>query len=161
MTIIFNLNGKKVTIEARPDKRLSAVLRDDLNLKGVRKGCSSGHCGSCLIIMNDELVSSCIIPVFDARNKEIMTIEGFSQTKEFNDILIGFKEAGVQLCTYCAPSRVISTSYLLKKHSIPTEEQIKDILSSVQCRCSSYRLLEEGIIQASINYSKRKNIDKK
>ncbi len=157
MNITFHLNGKEVTIETRPDKRLSTVLREDLNLKGIRKGCSNGYCGNCVILMNDELVSSCIIPAFAARNKKIITIEGFSQTKTFADILEGFKEAGVQLCTFCAPSRVLSTAYMLNKHKMPTEEEIMETISSVHCRCSSNSLLKEGIILSSINYNKRKN----
>jgi len=155
MNITFKLNGKEITIETRPDKRLSTILRDDLNLKGVRKGCGNGHCGSCIIIMDDLLVSSCIIPAFAARNKNIMTIEGFSQTREFNDILNGFKEAGVHLCSYCAPARIMSTAYMLRNHRMPTEELINDNISSVQCRCSSFSLLKKGIIQASIHYNKR------
>lgn len=156
MNITFNLNGKEVTVEVRPDKRLSAILREDLNLKGVRKGCESGRCGSCLILMDDQLVSSCIIPAFAVRHKKITTIEGFSQTKEFNDILNGFKEAGVQLCAYCAPARVLSTASMLSKYRVPTEEQIIDTISSVQCRCSSFTLLKKGIINASLYYNKRK-----
>lgn len=156
MNITFKLNGKEVTVEARPDKRLSAILREDLNLKGVRKGCGSGHCGNCLIFLDDQLVSSCIIPAFSVRRKSVTTIEGFSQTKEFSDILTGFKEAGVHLCAYCAPARIISTAFMLRKHIVPTEEQIIDTISSVQCRCSSFSHLKKGIIQASIHYSKRK-----
>lgn len=157
MNISFRLNGKEVTVEARPDKRLSSVLRDDLNLKGIRKGCGTGHCGSCLILLDEQLMASCLIPAFAARNRKITTIEGFSQTKSFNDILSGFKEAGVHLCTYCAPARIISTAYMLKKHIMPTEEQITDIISSVQCRCSSFSQLKEGIILASIHYNRRKD----
>ena len=157
MNISFKLNGKEVIIESRPDKRLSSILRDDLNLKGVRKGCGNGHCGSCIILINDELVSSCLIPAFAARNKEIITIEGLSQTKGFNDILNGFKDTGVQLCSYCAPARVISTAYMLRKHIMPTEEQIMDNISSVQCRCSSFSQLKKGIIQAALNFNKRHN----
>jgi len=156
MNITFNLNGKEVSVDSRPDKRLSALLRDDLNLKGLRKGCSNGHCGNCVVLMDDQLVSSCIIPAFAARHKIIITIEGFSQTKEFSDILTGFKEAGVHLCTYCAPARVLSTAYMLRKHIVPTVDQINDNISSVQCRCSSFSLLKQGIIQASLQYSKRK-----
>jgi carbon-monoxide dehydrogenase small subunit len=155
MNITFKLKGKEVTVETRPDKRLSSILRDNLNQKGVRKSCGNGHCGNCIVLINDELVSSCIIPAFAVRHKKIITIEGFSQTKEFTDILLGFKEAGVHLCTYCAPARVISTAYMLRKNMSPTEEQIMDNISAVQCRCSSFSLLKKGIIMASINYKKR------
>ena len=157
MNITFNLNGKDVSIEVRPDKRLSSILRDDLNLKGVRKGCGTGHCGSCIIFLDDMLVSSCQIPAFASRHKKIITIEGLSQSREFNDILSGFKEAGVHLCAYCAPARIISTAYMLRKHIMPTEEQIIDNISSVQCRCSSFSHLKNGIIQASIHYNRRKS----
>ncbi|MBN2655839.1 MAG: 2Fe-2S iron-sulfur cluster binding domain-containing protein [Spirochaetales bacterium] len=157
MNIICNVNGKEVAVETRPDKKLSAVLRDDLNLKGIRKGCGTGRCGSCLILLDDQLVASCLVPAFAARHKSIVTIEGFSQTKEFSDIVTGFKEAGVHLCSYCAPARVLSTAYMLRKHIMPTEEQINDIISSVQCRCSSFSHLKKGIIQASIHFSRRKD----
>ncbi len=157
MNITFRLNGKEVTVEARPDKRLSAILRDDLNLKGIRKGCGTGYCGSCIVLMDDLLVSSCLIPAFAARHKSIITIEGFSQTKEFSDILTGFKEANVHLCTYCAPARILSTAYMLRKNIMPTEEQIVDNISAVQCRCSSFSHLKRGIVQASIHLNKRKN----
>jgi aerobic-type carbon monoxide dehydrogenase small subunit (CoxS/CutS family) len=156
MNITFNLNGKEVTVEARPDKRLVSLLREDLNLKGARRGCSNSRCGSCVVLLEDQLVSSCIIPVFAIRHKKVTTIEGFSQTKEFTDILSGFKEAGVHLCSYCAPARVITTAYLLRKQAKPTEEQIMDSISSVQCRCSNFSLLKKGIIQASLLYNKRK-----
>lgn len=156
MNIIMNVNGKEVTVESRPDRKLAALLREDLNLKGIRKGCGNGRCGSCLILMDDQLVSSCLIPAFAARHKTIITIEGFSQTKEFNDILTGFKEAGVHLCTFCAPARIMSTAFMLRKHIMPTEDQINDILSSVQCRCSSYSHLKKGIVQASFHFSRRK-----
>lgn len=157
MNISFKLNSKEVTVEARPDKRLSAILRDDLNLKGVRKGCGTGHCGSCLILLDDQLVSSCLVPAFAARHKSITTIEGFSQTREFSDILTGFKEAGVHLCAYCAPARILSTACMLRKNIMPTEEQIIDNISAVQCRCSSFSHLKRGIVQASIQLNRRKN----
>lgn len=157
MNIIFNVNGKEVSVETRPDKKLSVLLREDLNLKGVRKGCGTGQCGNCLILMDDQLVASCLIPAFAARHKTILTIEGFSQTREFNDILSGFKEAGVHLCSYCAPARLLSTAYLLEKSILPTEEQIIDTISSVQCRCSSFSHLKKGIVQASILYRRRKD----
>ncbi|MBB6480603.1 (2Fe-2S)-binding protein [Spirochaeta isovalerica] len=157
MNIICNVNGREIAVETRPDKKLSALLRDDLNLKGLRKGCGSGRCGSCLILLDDQLVASCLIPAFAARHKNIVTIEGFSQTKEFTDIVTAFKEAGVHLCSYCAPARVLSTAYMLRKHIMPTEEQINDIISSVQCRCSSFSHLKKGIVQASIHFSRRKD----
>jgi len=157
MNIICNVNGKEVAVETRPDKKLSAVLRDDLNLKGVRKGCGTGQCGSCLILLDDQLVASCLVPAFAARHKNIITIEGFAQTKEFNDILAGFKEAGVHLCSFCAPARILSTAYMLRKHIMPTEDQINDIISAVQCRCSSFSHLKKGIVQASIHFSRRKD----
>ena len=160
MKVEFRLNGKEVKIETRSDRRLSAILREDLNQKGVREACKNGRCGSCLVLLDDELVSSCLIPAFAVRHKKLLTIEGFQQTKEFSDIFKGFTEAGVNLCAYCAPARILAAAYILRKSTMATEDEIMDNISSVQCRCTSFSQLKKGILQASIHCNARKNNDR-
>ena len=94
MTIGFILNGEDLVLQSGAENRLVDILRNNFGLLETKSDCYTGQCGACSIIFNGEVVKSCLIPAFKVRNSEIITIEGFSQTDEYQDIVLGFKEAG-------------------------------------------------------------------
>lgn len=149
MKFILNINGKDTEIEASSDKRLSEIIRSDLGKKGMKSGCNCGNCGYCVVLLDDEPVYSCLIPVFSAQNRSIITIEGIAQKSEINNITQGLKLAGVNLCPACAPARMLSIySLITSRHSV-SDEDIEETVLSTNCRCTDFKTLKEGIFFAA------------
>lgn len=155
MLIDFTLNGKAQSLDVPAYKRLSDLLREDFNLFGVKTGCRKGYCGLCTALLDDKLVYTCLIPTFMVKGRTIVTIEGYSKTAEFEDIARGFKQAGVQLCDYCSPSRTLLTGAMLSHIQRPDEEQLKEILTGVNCTCTPYETLKSGIMFAAMSRQRR------
>jgi aerobic carbon-monoxide dehydrogenase small subunit len=144
MTISFILNGEDESAKVRSMDRLSDILRDGFGLLGVRSDCRSGRCGRCLVFLDNRLVPSCIVPAFAARGREIVTIEGYSQTEDYMDIAAGFLDAGVLTCGFCEGPKIMSIAALLERTPRPSPREILEQLSSAPCRCTD----TEAIIKA-------------
>jgi carbon-monoxide dehydrogenase small subunit len=149
MTIGFILNGEDVTIRTEADTRLLDILRETFNLPGAKCGCLTGSCGVCSVIFNGDVVSSCLIPAFRIRGCEIITIEGFSQTDEYQDILRGFSLAGLESCGYCDTGKVLAAEALLEKTSRPSKPEIIAAFDGIRCRCTEPDRLIEGVLGAA------------
>lgn len=139
MTLItFIINGQKRTVETEPMKRLLDVIREDLHLTGTKEGCGEGECGACSVLVNGELVNSCLIPVLQAQGTEITTIEGLARDEHLHPIQQCFLENGGAQCGICTPGMILATHHLLSKYPQPTLTQIQDGLSGNLCRCTGY-----------------------
>ncbi len=149
MLIEFELNKEAVRADVPAYTPLSDVLRDEFGLNGLRSACGKGYCGLCSIVLDDHLVYSCLIPAFQARDSRILTIEGYSGSEEFEDIVTGFKSEGVHLCDYCAPARALSTGIMLRQFPRPDEKQLRQIITTVNCSCTPYETLQKGILHAA------------
>ncbi|TDT63667.1 (2Fe-2S)-binding protein [Fonticella tunisiensis] len=147
--IRFTLNFKTVEISASPLKRLLDVLREDFSLTGTKEGCGEGECGACSIIVDGELVNSCLYPVGRVEGKEVLTIEGFRSTPEFEVLRESFEEAGAVQCGFCTPGMIMAAEFLLRKYPHPTEEQIRKGISGNLCRCTGYDMIVKAIKLAS------------
>ncbi len=146
--ITFQLNGKPVQLDTNPNRRLLDVLREDFSLTGVKEGCGEGECGACAVLMNHEIVNSCSVPIANVINKEIVTIEGFSQTHRYDILRNAFEEEGAVQCGFCTPGMMIASESLLNKNANPTEEEIKIGLSGNLCRCTGYNMIIKAIQRA-------------
>ncbi|MDR2068984.1 MAG: aldehyde oxidoreductase [Spirochaetaceae bacterium] len=146
MTIGFILNGEDVTIRTEADIRLLNILRDTFKLFGAKCGCLTGICGACSVIFNGNVVPSCLIPAFRIRGCEIITIEGFSQNDEYQDILMGFSQAGVENCGYCDAGKILAVEALLEKIPRPSKTDIIAAFSGIRCRCTDPIRLVEGVL---------------
>ena len=149
MTIGFILNGEDVVIRTNAETRLIDVLRGTFNLLGTKPGCYNGNCGVCSVIFNGDVVKSCLVPVFKIRDSEIITIEGFSQTDEYQDIILGFKEAGVENCGFCDTGKILTAEALLGKNTNPSREEILAAYDGIKCRCTDPESLLRGVDIAS------------
>jgi aerobic carbon-monoxide dehydrogenase small subunit len=151
--IHLTINGHKQTIEAPPMKRLLDVLREDLHLTGAKEGCGEGECGACAVVLNGDLVNSCLIPILQAEGAEITTIEGLAsltgKDKKFHPIQQCFLENGGAQCGICTPGMILATHHLLEKHPQPTLLQIQDGLSGNLCRCTGYMRIFKAVEEAS------------
>lgn len=149
MEINFNLNEENVTINTNPETRLIDVLRNNFNLTGTKEGCGEGECGSCMVLINDLAINSCLTPIASVIGKNILTIEGFSKTEQFEIISEELKKAGAVQCGFCTPGIVISSAALLKSNPNPDKEQIREGLSGNICRCTGYISIVDGIKNAA------------
>jgi aerobic carbon-monoxide dehydrogenase small subunit len=136
--IQLTINGHKQTIETPPMKRLLDVLREDLRLTGTKEGCGEGECGACAVILNGDLVNSCLIPILQAEGAQITTIEGIAIDKKLHPIQQCFLENGGAQCGICTPGMILATHHLLEKHPQPTLLQIQEGLNGNLCRCTGY-----------------------
>lgn len=151
MTISLTINGEPRTIETPPMKRLLDVLREDLHLTGTKEGCGEGECGACAIIINGELVNSCLVPALQAEGAEITTIEGLGADK-LHPIQQCFLAQGGAQCGICTPGMIIATHHLLQKNPQPTLPQIQEALSGNLCRCTGYTRIFKSVEEAAKLY---------
>ncbi len=149
MRINFTLNSQKVTLEGNPLKRLLDVLREDFGLKGVKDGCGEGECGACAVLIDGELVNSCLIPVGAMEGSVVLTIEGFRETGRYKVIEDALSEAGSIQCGFCTPGFVMAAEALLRRKPHPTKEEVREAISGNLCRCTGYHMIVDGIIEAS------------
>ena len=149
--ITLTINGQQQIMDAPPMKRLLDVLREDLRLTGAKEGCGEGECGSCSVIMNGELVNSCLVPILQAEGAQITTIEGLSPeaTAPLHPIQQCFLEHGGAQCGICTPGMILATHNLLQKHAHPTLPQIQEGLAGNLCRCTGYMRIFEAVQQAA------------
>ncbi len=145
----FRVNGVERTVEAPPVKRLLDVLREDLQLTGTKEGCGEGECGSCAVLMNGELVNSCLVPVLQAEGAVVCTIEGVSVDGRLAPVQQCFLEEGGAQCGICTPGMILATHHLLEKYPQPTLLQIQEGLAGNLCRCTGYMRIFEAVRQAS------------
>lgn len=154
MKIPVKLNGEKTILEASYDEKLLNVLRKQ-KLLLVKPGCTKGICGSCTILLNDLPVPSCKIPSAIIKDQEIQTLEYFSKTKIYEDIMEGFSRAGIKLCGFCNAGKIFSAYKLIKTNSKLNRKIIETEISHLSLCCTDTNTLIDGIIYAKDIYSKR------
>ena len=125
--------------------RLLDVLREHCHLTGTKEGCGEGECGSCSVMMNGELVNSCLVPVLQADGATLCTIEGMAQNGEMHPIQKKFLECGAAQCGICTPGMILATHHLLEKYPSPTMEQIREGLAGNLCRCTGYQRIFDAV----------------
>jgi carbon-monoxide dehydrogenase small subunit len=144
------VNGKKCAVSAYPMERLLDVLRDELGLTGTKEGCGEGECGSCSVLLNGELVNSCLVPVLQAEDADVRTVEGLA-TETLHPIQRAFLECGGAQCGICTPGMIVATEYLLRSNPSPSMEQIREGLNGNLCRCTGYTRIFEAVKSAAEN----------
>ena len=149
-TIKFIINDHKKNIEAPPMKRLLDVLREDLHLTGTKEGCGEGECGACSVLINGDLVNSCLVPVLQTDGAVITTIEGIAIDKRLHPIQQCFLEGGGAQCGICTPGMILATHNLLEKYPQPTLSQIQEGLNGNLCRCTGYMRIFNAVQQAAL-----------
>ena len=146
MTIGFILNGEDVVAKAEANYRLVDILRGSFNLLGAKTGCLNGRCGSCSVIFNGKVIPACAIPAFHVRGSEIITLEGFTQTDEYQDIIKGFAEAKVETCGYCDAAKILAIDAFLDLIKKPTRDEAALAFDGVICRCTEPSSLIDALL---------------
>jgi carbon-monoxide dehydrogenase small subunit len=155
MTVGFILNGEDVIVRTETGMRLIDILRENFGLFGAKSGCLNGQCGACTIIFNGHVSPACLIPAFIARGSEIITIEGFSQTEEYEDIVESFKQVHLGNCGYCEAGKILCMEALLERIPNPSREEIITGFSGIKCRCTNMERLIDAVY-ATIEIRRRR-----
>ena len=139
MRISITINGEKRRIETTPTARLLDLIRDQLDLTGTKEGCGKGECGACTVIMNGELVASCLMLALQADGADIITIEGLGSEDKLDPIQRAYIEVGAVQCGYCTPGMILASKKLLEENPQPDQGEIRRGLSGNICRCTGYQ----------------------
>lgn len=148
-TITLKINNKIIKTEENCTKRLLDFLREDMNITGPKEGCGEGECGACAVIINKDLVNSCLVNIGSVEGKEILTLEGLSGTKQFDVLEKCFAEAGAVQCGFCTPGMIMAAHALLSKIKNPTESDVREGISGNLCRCTGYNMIINAILMAA------------
>lgn len=148
-TISLTVNGETIEATVPARRLLSDFLRDDLALPGTKRGCETGICGACSVLVDGKVVKSCLSLAVQARGKTITTIEGLSQGEELHPVQESFMRCGGLQCGYCTPGMVMATCSMLKDNPRPTADEVRHGLNGNLCRCTGYAQIVESVLHAS------------
>lgn len=144
-TITLRVNGKEYRIEVEPRRLLVEAIREEIGLTGAKKGCGTGECGACTVLMDGKPVSSCLVLAVDAVDKEITTIEGIGTMEEPHPIQAGLVKHGAVQCGFCTSGMALSAKALFERNARPREDEIRSALSGNLCRCTGYTKILEAL----------------
>jgi carbon-monoxide dehydrogenase small subunit len=144
-TYRFTVNGKAVEVAGEAMARLLDVLRRDLGLTGSKEGCGEGECGACTVLLGNEAVCSCLVPLFQVEGASIVTIEGIAPEDEVTDLQRVFANEGGAQCGACTPGMIVTIKALLDRHPKPTRDQIREYVSGTLCRCTGYERILRSV----------------
>jgi len=148
-TIRFRLNGRDTTLETDGTRTLLWVLRIDLGLTGAKFGCGIAECGSCTVLVNGDPVRSCLYPVSQLQNADVITIEGLAQGADLHPLQEEFAERGAFQCGYCTSGMILEAYSLLTKNPRPTRAEILTGMDGNLCRCGAHKRIVEAIEAAA------------
>lgn len=149
MKVVFHVNGLTRELDAPPMKRLLEVLREDLRLTGTKEGCGEGECGACSVIVDGEVINSCLVPVCQVEGCSILTVEGLASDGRLDPLQQAFLECGGAQCGICTPGMLIAARALLDDSEHPTRDEIKEAIAGNLCRCTGYVKIIDAIEAAA------------
>ncbi|HWG56779.1 MAG TPA: (2Fe-2S)-binding protein [Gaiellaceae bacterium] len=149
MKIRVTVNGELREADVWAGESLLNALRDGFGLPGSKNACEQGECGSCSVLLDGELVCSCLVLAAQADGHEVVTVEGLARDGELHPVQRAFVEAGAVQCGFCTPGLVVATVDLLARVPSPTDDEIREALSGNLCRCTGYAKIFDAVRAAA------------
>jgi aerobic carbon-monoxide dehydrogenase small subunit len=149
MSFRFTVNGEPVEVEAIGSRRLLDVLREDLGLTGTKEGCGEGECGACSVLLDGAVVDACLVPVSQAAETQVRTVEDLGDPRALNTLQQAFLETGGAQCGICTPGMLMAGEAFLDSGAEPTEDNIREAIAGNLCRCTGYTKIIEAIALAA------------
>lgn len=148
-TLHLTVNGEAVEATVPGRRLLSDFLRDDLHLTGTKRGCETGTCGACSVLVDGEVLKSCLSLAVQADGRQVRTVEALAEGDQLHPLQESFLQCGGLQCGYCTPGFLMAACALLSRHPAPTEEQVRDGLAGNLCRCTGYSQIVESVLHAA------------
>ena len=145
MKLMLTVNGEKRETEAWGGESLLYVLRERLELPGSKNACEQGECGSCSVLLDGQLVCSCLVLGAQADGHEVTTVEGFADGDRLHRVQEAYVQAGAVQCGFCTPGLVVATVDLLASNPSPNDDEIREALSGNLCRCTGYAKIFDAV----------------
>lgn len=147
--LAMTINGQPVQAQVPARRMLSDFLRDDLHLTGTKRGCETGACGACTVIVNGRPLKSCLSLAVQHDGARIQTVEGLADGEQLHPLQASFERCGGLQCGYCTPGMLMSACALLDRTPKPSAEQVRQELSGNLCRCTGYTQIVESVLDAA------------
>jgi carbon-monoxide dehydrogenase small subunit len=147
--IHLRINGEPYEITVKSNLTLLDLLRDEIGLTGTKKGCDTGQCGACTVLLDGKTINSCLVLAVDANGKEILTIEGLAKDGQLHPLQEAFIQEGAVQCGYCTSGMILSAKALLDENPTPKEEEVKKAIAGNLCRCTGYVRIVKAILNAA------------
>ena len=145
MRIALTVNGERLEADLWGGESLLTMLRDTLELPGSKNACEQGECGSCSVLLDGELVCSCLVLAAQADGHEVVTVEGLASEGRLHPVQQAFVDAGAVQCGFCTPGLVVAVADLLDRVPSPSEDEIREALSGNICRCTGYVKIVDAV----------------
>lgn len=145
----LTVNGEQVSLAVPGMRRLLDALREDLGLTGTKEGCGEGECGACSVLVDGEVVNSCLVPVCQVDGSRIETVEGLAGDGRLNGLQAAFLETGGAQCGICTPGMLMAGEAFLASGRRPSEDAIREAIAGNLCRCTGYTKIIEAIALAA------------
>jgi aerobic carbon-monoxide dehydrogenase small subunit len=145
----LTVNGETRETDVWVGESLLTTLRDRLELPGSKNACEQGECGSCSVLLDGELVCSCLVLAAQADGHDVVTVEGLSADGELHPVQEAFADAGAVQCGFCTPGFVVAAADLLRRVPDPNDDEIREALSGNLCRCTGYQKILDAVHEAA------------
>jgi len=142
----FVLNGRSVSIDAPGSRRLLDVLRESLGFTGTKEGCGEGECGACSVLIDGEVVNSCLVAAGQVEGCDVVTVEGLANGAELSVLQQAFIERGAAQCGICTPGMLLAAHALLRENPRPSENDVRTGLAGNLCRCTGYTKIIDAVL---------------
>jgi len=148
-TIRFKLNGESTELVTDPNQIFLWVLRNQIGLTGTKYGCGTGFCGACTVLIDEEPVRSCMLPVNEVAGKKVVTIEGLADNDKLHPLQQAFVDHDALQCGYCTPGMIMTAAGLLMKNPEPSRQEIIEGLEYNLCRCGAHIRIIDAVQSAA------------
>jgi carbon-monoxide dehydrogenase small subunit len=145
MRIELTVNGERCEADVWAGESLLFALRERLDLPGSKNACEQGECGSCSVLLDGNLVCSCLVLAAQADGHEVVTVEGLAENGELHPVQESFVRAGAVQCGFCTPGLVVAAADLLRRTPQPSDDEIREALSGNLCRCTGYQKILDAV----------------
>jgi aerobic carbon-monoxide dehydrogenase small subunit len=145
----LTVNGEPREADVWAGESLLTALRDRLELPGSKNACEQGECGSCSVLLDGELVCSCLVLAVQAEGHDVVTVEGLVHDGELHPVQEAFADAGAVQCGFCTPGFVVAAADLLRRVPDPSDDEIREALSGNLCRCTGYAKILDAVHEAA------------
>ena len=149
MKVEITVNGERCEADIWAGESLLTTLRDRLELPGSKNACEQGECGSCSVLLDGELVCSCLVLAAQADGHEVVTVEGLAEDDHLHPVQVAFADAGAVQCGFCTPGFVVAAAELLRREPDPSDDEIREALSGNLCRCTGYQKILDAVHAAA------------